>query len=110
MHPNLSKGIELFNQARYHEAHDSFEEFWQEYQGADRQYYQALIQLTVAIYLKQEGRQLGAEKVLKRAEKNLAAYQANHGAIDLGYLAQACAAYIHGTQDSIPQIINSQDS
>jgi|GEM_PF-5271296 len=100
MQPPLDQWQALFNAGDLHAAHDVLEEFWQEYRGEDRQYYQALIQLTVAIYLKQEGRDAGAIKVLARAANNLQQKQSQLSQA----LCEAAEAYILGT-GAIPQIL-----
>ncbi len=71
MNTLIENFINLFNQEKFHEAHDFLEEFWRDYQGQDRKCYQALIQLTVALYLQQESRHTGAQKVLARALANI---------------------------------------
>lgn len=66
------KGIELFNQEKFHEAHDILEEMWTE-QKSDpyRQMYQGVIQAAVSLYLYQEKRYPGAIKVYQRSIKSL---------------------------------------
>ncbi len=44
------QGIEYFNQGAYFEAHEIWEEIWMESSGIQKIFYQALIQLSVALY------------------------------------------------------------
>jgi predicted metal-dependent hydrolase len=90
----LVQAITLFNREQFHEAHDCLEEFWRNYAGDDRRYYQALIQLIVALYLQQESRQAGASKVLARAVKNMEDYQNQIPGIDLIQLLNDVQEYL----------------
>ncbi len=90
----LVQAIRLFNQEQFHEAHDCLEEFWRNYAGDDRRYYQALIQLIVALYLQQESRHAGAAKVLARAIKNLEGYENQIQGIDLIKLLNEVREYL----------------
>ncbi len=94
MHPTLVQAIKLFNDEQFHEAHDYLEEFWRDYDGADRRYYQALIQLIVALYLQQESRHAGAAKVLARAVKNMEGYENQIQGIDLIQLLNEVQEYL----------------
>ncbi len=69
------------------------EEFWQQHDGADRVYYQALIQLTVALHLHKDSRFTGAQKVIDRAEKNMQGYQGLISGIDLALLKDQVKEY-----------------
>jgi predicted metal-dependent hydrolase len=59
--PGADEGVRLFNERRFFEAHDAFEEIWMERQGDERLFYQALIQIAVAFY-KIDMRNLGGAR------------------------------------------------
>ena len=70
------KGLQAFNLGQFFEAHEIWEEFWQELRlnRPDSQEFtqmQALIQISVALHLIQENRVAGAKKVLERARINI---------------------------------------
>ena len=44
------RGIREFNEGKFFEAHDSFEEIWQGYREPDREFLQGLIQAAVGLY------------------------------------------------------------
>ncbi len=94
MHERLLSAIRLFNEEKFFDAHESMEKFWQEYSGADRVYYQALIQLTVALHLYQNSRLIGAQKVLARAIENMTDYQGPISGIDLIKLRDEVIKYL----------------
>ncbi len=103
MNNYFKKAINEFNAKLFHEAHDTLEEFWSNYQGADRRYYQAWIQLCVALHLSLEGRAVGAKKVLERARKNLEGYQNEISFFDLAKLFLETESYLE-SNSSIPRI------
>lgn len=103
MNNYFKKAINEFNSKLFHEAHDTLEEFWSSYQGADRKYYQAWIQLCVALHLSQENRAVGAKKVLERARENLKGYQNEISFFDLPKLFLETEFYL-ASKSSIPRI------
>ncbi len=66
------KGIEFFNQGLYFEAHELWEEAWNESEGVEKRCLQALIQIAVAILKWQSGIPGGAEKMYRSACEKLA--------------------------------------
>ncbi len=88
--------LRLFNAREFFEAHDALEEFWQEYGGGDRTFYQGLIQIAVALEHAQRGNKKGARGVLGSARNRLEPYLPHYEGFDLeGLLAQA-ARHIEG--------------
>ena len=47
---DINKGIELFNDGSYFEAHDHFEEMWNEAERGEKEFYQGLVQISVGSY------------------------------------------------------------
>jgi hypothetical protein len=47
---NLDEGIKLFNESKYFEAHDWFEDLWMDLKGEDKIFIQALVQISVGSY------------------------------------------------------------
>lgn len=70
MSSNLEQGIKLFNEGEYFEAHEIWEELWQELEGPEKTQLQAMIQSSVALHLLKEKREKGAIKVWNRAISN----------------------------------------
>lgn len=72
----FEKGKLAFNSAQFFEAHDIWEEIWQNLRQdpakkMEAKSLQALIQLAVSLHLIQENRLVGAKKVLERARLNI---------------------------------------
>ncbi|MGC3968698.1 MAG: DUF309 domain-containing protein [Pirellulales bacterium] len=65
--PLYLKGIELFNTCEFFEAHEAWEELWQEHFGPDRKFYQGLIQAAVAVHHFCNGNIRGAKRCTTEA-------------------------------------------
>ena len=70
--PRWTIAVDLFNQQAWYQAHDAFEELWQETIGPDRPLLQALVQIAVAhVHLERDNRR-GATVLLGEALGRLA--------------------------------------
>jgi hypothetical protein len=74
----FAEGVRQFCDGGYFEAHDLWEEFWQELRGPDRVFVQALIHLAVGTYHYENGNMNGARSQLRKATTKLAKYPAGH--------------------------------
>lgn len=90
----LSRFLRLFNSREFFAAHDALEEFWQEYGGDDRTFYQGLIQVAVALEHAQRGNRKGATGVLQSARRRLQRYLPRYQGFDLALLLQQAARCI----------------
>jgi predicted metal-dependent hydrolase len=63
------KGIELFNEGNYYDAHEELEEAWNEDQGPGRDLYRGILQVGVAYYQIERGNYRGAVKMLLRVRQ-----------------------------------------
>src|ERR1700741_4617026 len=80
------EGIALFNQHSFFEAHEVLEDVWRDAPEPERKFLQGLIQVAVALVHYSRGNQLGCRSVLQRARRNLSAYPAEHGGLNLSSL------------------------
>ncbi len=69
----FEKGVDLFNRGLYFEAHEIWEEAWNDSEGTEKRFLQALIQIAVALLKWQSGIPAGAIKMYKMATEKLAA-------------------------------------
>jgi uncharacterized protein len=72
--PRFLRGIELFNLGDYFEAHEIWEELWQDCEPEDRRFYQGLIQAAVAIYHWGNGNWRGARRLFHSGRKYMSGY------------------------------------
>ena len=74
-------GMSEFNDGRYFEAHDLWEELWHVLRGPDRRYLQALIHLAVGAYHHENGNAKGAGSQWQKALVKLEPYPDPHWGI-----------------------------
>src|SRR3990167_9189515 len=80
------RGIALFNEGKFYEAHEEWEQIWLKEKGEDRLFYQGLIQLAGAFHHQQKGKMKEAQTALAKAILKLKNYPPMHWGIDLAGL------------------------
>ncbi|MGE0760100.1 MAG: DUF309 domain-containing protein [Pirellulaceae bacterium] len=101
------QGIEHFNACDFYEAHEVWEELWQEYQGPSRKFYQGLIQTAVCLHHFGNGNTRGARKLYHSSRNYLEPYRSRHLGLDVDRLLaqmEACCAGILDSSDEYPQV------
>jgi len=85
---DLNKGLDLFNRARFFDAHEVLEDVWRALPrtSAAKKHLQGLVQLAVAFHHESRRNLRGARSVLDRALRNLNGAEASLPALDLGRL------------------------
>src|SRR5215469_9231268 len=79
----FGKGIELFNDGRYFDAHETWEDLWRETHGPEKLLVQALVQSAVALHHASTGNYVGARSVMERSIGNMASYRRHFGGVDV---------------------------
>ena len=105
--PRYLRGIEYFNDCDFFEAHDEWEELWADHGGADRTFYQGLIQVAVCLHHFGNGNIRGAKKLYVGSRGYLEEYRPFHEGIDLDKLFaefEACCAEIMKSDEQFPKI------
>lgn len=87
-------GVEHFNRGEFFEAHEVWEDVWQDCPGADRRFYQALIQAAVAIYHFSRNNHAGAARLFHSGRRYMSAYRPMHLGLDIDRFWQAVEAHI----------------
>ncbi|MFC1759045.1 DUF309 domain-containing protein [Planctomycetota bacterium] len=106
-HPLYLKGIEYFNACDFFEAHDEWEELWQDYPKPDRTFFQGLIQVAVCLHHFGNGNIRGAKKLYESSRNYLKQYLPFHKGLDLQKLFsefEACCAEINASEEQFPEI------
>jgi hypothetical protein len=80
----FDKGVAEFNAGYYFECHDTLEDMWMGVRGPSRDFFQGLIQVSVAFYHLTGGNLSGAESMLRRALKRFERYPERYFGFDLG--------------------------
>jgi len=82
--PRLIEGIQLFNHARFFEAHEVLEGLWRETTGSSKDFYKGLIQAAVAFHHWSRGNQAGAQTLVRSATRYLKRYPPVYRGVEAG--------------------------
>ena len=105
--PRYLQGIEYFNECEFFEAHEVWEDLWQEYQGPSRKFYQGLIQVAVCLHHFGNGNVRGAQKLFHSSKGYLEKYGPHHEGLDVDKLLRElehCCEEILNSQEERPQV------
>jgi hypothetical protein len=80
----FDKGVREFNAGYFFECHDTLEDMWTGIRGPSRDFFQGLIQVSVAFYHLSNGNRAGAASMLRRALKRFEKYPDRYFGFDLG--------------------------
>jgi hypothetical protein len=83
------RGVALFNEGDYHEAHEVWEKLWVEERRPLRRFYQGLIQSAVAMYHHRRGRVRPALNLIERARGKLTTHVPVRMQVDVAELLRA---------------------
>ena len=84
-------GISLFNEQRYFEAHEVWEDLWKRAEGRDKLFYQGLIQCAVSLEHMKRGNASGARSLFRRCQKRLAPLPPVYLQLEIWLLMEATA-------------------
>jgi uncharacterized protein len=88
-HQKFLEGIRLFNEGKYFECHDLFEEIWMHEEGSDVEFFRSLIHLAVGCYHMKNGNFRGAKSQLMKGIKKLEPYEPEYLDISISHLIAA---------------------
>jgi predicted metal-dependent hydrolase len=92
LHPMAVKGIELFDEGQYWEAHEALEAAWKDERGPARHLYKGILQAGVTYLQIERGNFLGMAKMFERSKKWLRPWPGVCRGVDVGQLRQDLAA------------------
>lgn len=81
--PRYLQGIALFNQGEYFDAHEVWEDLWHDTAGPERRFYQALIQVAVAVYHAGNGNRHGARRLYHSARRYMQPFGTLYNGLNL---------------------------
>jgi predicted metal-dependent hydrolase len=90
----FDKGVAEFNAGFFFECHDTLEELWSGLRGPSRDFFQGLIQVSVAFYHLTGGNLAGAASMLERAGNRLRAYPPRYFGFDLDQHRRELAGWL----------------
>ena len=87
--PRLIEGIQLFNHARFFEAHEVLEQLWRDTTDSSKDFYKGLSQAAVAFHHWSRGNPAGAQTLVRSATRYLKRYPPVYRGVEAGaFLAQ----------------------
>jgi len=90
----FEEGIALFNEGKFFECHEAWEEVWKRSEGEEKLFYQGIIQAAVAILHAQRGNLTGAASLYSKASAKLDHLPSEHMGIALGDLRNALREFL----------------
>ncbi len=103
---SLQRGVELMRARRWFDAHEALEDEWRDAPGAERDFLQGLVHVTVAWHHASRGNRPGAERQLAKAARRLGPYAPAHRGVAvaavLGQVEAASARVSEGLLDLLP--------
>ena len=88
----LRQGIAEFNQGRFFEAHEFWEEAWGEAEGEEKRFYQGLVQIAAGYHKLSLAQYSGARKLLDRGQQVLKEFPPDYADIDVVFLLETVSA------------------
>jgi uncharacterized protein len=90
----LVKGVAEFNAGLFFECHDTLEDMWAGVRGPSRDFFQGLIQVSVAYYHLGNGNTAGAESMMRRALKRFERYPERYCGFDVQGQRERLSAWL----------------
>ncbi|HET6278394.1 MAG TPA: DUF309 domain-containing protein [Candidatus Polarisedimenticolia bacterium] len=89
----VARGVDLFNQEDYFEAHEVWEEAWRQETGERRRFLQGLIQVAAGFVKLQRRQPRGARALLERGAENLREHADGDPGLDLPPLLESVSRW-----------------
>ena len=83
--PLLHRGVEEFNRGHFFEAHELWEEAWNNAVGEEKRFYQGLVQIAAGYHKLSLAQHNGARKLLERGNQTLSGFPPDYAGIDLAF-------------------------
>jgi predicted metal-dependent hydrolase len=82
-HDPWQAGVELFRAGLYFETHEEWEIAWRDATPAERDFYQGMVHVTVALYQAGRDNAVAARSQMGKAKRRLASYGGCHHGVEL---------------------------
>jgi uncharacterized protein len=101
------QGVDQFNQGEFYACHDTLEAIWIPALEPEKQLYQGIIQIAVALYHLSNGNWRGTVILMGEGLNRLRHYPDDHEGLDLGELRSTIATLLEVIQNLGPERINA---
>ena len=99
---DLARGITLFNQGEFFEAHEALEDIWRVAPTEQKRFLQGLVQAAVAFHHFSTGNRTGMRSVMQRAMRNLDGCPAEFHGIDVAQLLSSMTQWLAAVDGGQP--------
>jgi predicted metal-dependent hydrolase len=99
---NYTRGINLFNNAEFFDAHEVLEDIWRAAPPEHKKFLQGMVQIAVAFHHYSTGNRVGMRSVLERAIRNLSHPAGSFGHIQLPALLQSLGQWREALDNDLP--------
>ena len=96
------RGINLFNNAEFFDAHEALEDVWRAAPPENKKFLQGMVQIAVAFHHHSKGNRVGMRSVLERAIRNLAEPPGSFAQIQLAALLQSLVQWREALDNNSP--------
>jgi len=98
----IERGFAEFNSGKFFECHDTLEDVWRGIRGPSRNFFQGLIQISVAFYHINNGNLTGGRSQFEKALANLSDYGDSYAGMDLAALRGEVQSWLN-------RVVSGQD-
>ena len=98
----LDRGIALFNDGRFFEAHEAWEDGWRLAAGQDRRFLQGLIQVAAALVKWQRHQERGLDSLMASGSTKLEDFRVGRAGLDVAALLDDLASWLRGGRSADP--------
>jgi predicted metal-dependent hydrolase len=98
----LAVGLACYRNQEFFEAHEHWEDEWNQLRDPERSFLQGLIQVTVAMHHYQNANRAGALSLLQRALRRFEECHERFGGIDMASLGAEVKAWLEALESAAP--------
>jgi predicted metal-dependent hydrolase len=103
----LQEGIIFFNEGRYYEAHEVWEDLWRETEGPLREFYQGLIHAAVGLHHLKKNNWTGASSQIQKSIRRLSGFTGDNPPVDSAALIGQLSEVLSGRRPPAICIVRS---
>jgi predicted metal-dependent hydrolase len=96
----LAAGLACYRNHRFFDAHEHWEDVWNQLTDPEKSFLQGLIQVTVAMHHYQNANYAGALSLLQRALRRFEVCPLGIGGVDVGSLTSDVRAWLHALENA----------
>jgi uncharacterized protein len=100
----LAAGLACYRNQEFFEAHEHWEDVWNQLTDPEKSFLQGLIQVTVAMHHYQSANRAGALSLLQRALRRFERCPECFGGVDVASLGSDVRAWLHALENASPSM------